>query len=271
MTKMGKTSCESRCHFARICTIEDGEEEQVSWKCDHCGKIVMNGNFKSAYARIHLAAEKSNGLCANLCTATDEGADERKKHFRNLISKKENEKKTKIRKRKQQLQRLEEREQDVVAMHTSKKSRKSKQPKMKDFLKVNESEAADHAVAQWAIAHDISPNAMQGPYWKRMNRKLSKTTASYTPMYPAKLWKEMLPVLRKLADKEVERHLSHRTSVGRTLTGDGAKKGVPLIDFLVHVPGKGVKLIEITDCTGHLSEGGVKNSLYVIFALYYYH
>ena len=45
---------------------------QVTWKCDHCGKIVFKGTqFKAQYARIHLAADQSNGLCSNLCTADD--------------------------------------------------------------------------------------------------------------------------------------------------------------------------------------------------------
>ena len=79
----------------------------------------------------------------------------------------------------------------------------------------------------------------------------------------------MLPQLKAMAMKEVEEHLRHRPTVGRTLTGDGVTKGVPLINFLVHVPGKGVKLLAITDCTGHMSEGGTKNALYVFVALAY--
>ena len=42
-------------------------------------------------------------------------------------------------------------------------------------------------------------------------------------------------------------------------------KKVPLINFLVHVPGKGVSLLDVVDCTAHMSEGGTKDALYVYF------
>ena len=139
-------------------------------------------------------------------------------------------------------------------------------------MRLNDGAAADLAVAQWAIAHDISPNAMKGPYWKHMNTKLARTSASYVPMNPQKMSKDLLPQLKEMADKEVATHLTHRPGIGRTLTGDGATKKVPLINFLVHVPGKGVKLLDITDCSEHMSEGGTKDAMYVrMFALHSYY
>ena len=67
-----------------------------------------------------------------------------------------------------------------------------KQPKIKQNLKVEASDCANFAVAQWDIAHDIPSNAMQGPYWKAMNASLGAVTPSYKPMNPQKLHKDML-------------------------------------------------------------------------------
>ena len=243
----------------------EGRPDKITWKCDHYNQHVISGNFfKAAYARVHLAANKSNGLCANLCDASDDAAAGRRQQFRKLIKSLRQSAKDKQRKRKQQQERLEVREASALA-----NIRKRKQPKLADFYKANDAAAADHAVAQWAIAHDITPNAMSGPYWKMMNEKLAQVAPTYTPMYPKKIYNTMLPQLKAMAMKEVEEHLRHRPTVGRTLTGDGATKGVSLINFLVHVPGKGVKLLAITDCTGHMSEGGTKNALYVFVALVY--
>ena len=72
----------------------------------------------------------------------------------------------------------------------------------------------------------------------------------------------MLQQLKKQAKHELKSHLAHRPDVGRSVTGDGATKNkVPLVDFLVHVPGKGVKLINIIDCSEHLAEGGKKDGM----------
>ena len=70
-----------------------------------------------------------------------------------------------------------------------------------------------------------------------------------------------------MAQEETAAHLKHRPTIGRTLTGDGATKQVPLINFLVHVPGKGVKLLKIVDCTDHLSAGGIKDAMYALLAV----
>ena len=65
-----------------------------------------------------------------------------------------------------------------------------------------------------------------------------------------------------VAEDELNAHLKHRKDVDRTLTGDGAtKQRTPFINFLVNVPGKGTKLIDIIDCTDHLSTGQVKDAM----------
>ena len=116
---------------------------QVTWQCDHCEKIVFKGEqFKSGYARVHLAAQKTNGLCAILCTATDEDAEKRRNYFRNKISECEEKKTDRSRKRKQQQQRLEFRETEAVAADLSKRKKKKTkngkkkiQPNLISFLK----------------------------------------------------------------------------------------------------------------------------------------
>ena len=153
------------------------------------------------------------------------------------------------------------REAQAIAEGAKKKKKKTSQPKLKTFLREKDNTAADIAVAQWALAHDISPNAMQGPYWKLMNKKLASVGGAYKPMYPKKIFNKMLPELKKMAQVEVAKHLKHRPSVGRTVTGDAATKKVPLLNFLAHVPGKGVKLVKIHDCSEHLEAGGTKDAL----------
>ena len=257
---MVKKSCISKTHFAKCVTNVEGRPAKVTWKCDHCGKHVISGVFKAAYARIHLAAEKTNGLCSILCDATDDHARGRREQFRKLIIKLEKEKQDRKRKMQQQAQRIEMREA-VAGLQAPAKKTKLTQPKLEAFLKANDAAAADLAVAQWAIAHDIAPNTMQGVYWKQMNKKIAAAPASYTPMYPKKIFETMLPILKEQADAELASHLRHRPTVGRTITGDSATKKVPLINFLVHVPGKGVQLLDITDCTSHMSEGGIKDAM----------
>ena len=235
---------------------------KVTWKCDHCGEHVIAGTcFKPAYARIHLAAESTNGLCSNLCAATDDHAGGRRFRFRKLIKELQERKEHNSRKRKQQDMRLAQRQKDASKTANAKKKLKKVQPKLKDLLKSADCSAADFAVAQWTIAHDIPANALKGVYWKNLMRKLSSVSASYKPMNPQKLQKKMLPLLKEMAEQEQKSHLAHQPEAGRTLTGDGATKQVPLINFLVHVPGKGVTLLDVKDCTGHMAEGGTKDAL----------
>ena len=262
---MGKKPCKSRDHFVRCSIVVEGRPPKESWKCDHCGKHVISGQFKAAAARVHLAAQKRNVICANLCDATDDMSEARREEFRNLIKTLEEKKEQESRKRKQQQHRLSAREASAVAIVAKKKRSRMSQPKLPCFLKENNAAAADHAVSQWAIAHDIPANALSGPYWKEMNRKLISCKPSYKPMYRQKLYLKMLPDLKDMAKHELKVHLKHRPDCGRSVTGDGATKNrVPLINFLVHVPGKGVKLISICDCTDHLTEGGAKDAMYVL-------
>ena len=234
----------------------EGRPTKVTWRCDHCGEHVISGEkFKPTNARIHLAANKTYGICSNLCQATDDHAEGRKQEFRNLIKKLQQKKAAKARKRKQQAARLAARSEAL-------NKKKKRQPKIDNSFKVDASDKANFAVAQWAIAHDIPANAMSGPYWKAMNAALTSAPPTYKPMYPQKLLNDMLPVLKKMSDDAVEKHLAHAPNVGRTVTGDGATKNkVPLVNFLTFVPGKGPILMEVADCTDHIAEGGNKDGL----------
>jgi len=263
MGRKGREPCPSKNHFAKVVTNVEGRPAKITWKCDHCGKHVMSGLFRAATARVHLAAVKRNGICSNLCDATDDHAKSRQAQFVALIKDKRKERNDKERKRKYQDMRLQQQEDDEVQILAKKKGKtKMTQPKLKDFIKPNDAAAADLATSKWALAHNIPPNAMQGPYWKRMIKKLGCVTPVYKPMYPSKIWNDMLPILREQAEGDTNRHLRHRPDVGRTVTGDGAtKQKVPLINFLVHVPTKGVKLLNIHDCTEHLRAGGVKDAM----------
>ena len=118
---MGKECCPSKHHFAKVVTAVEGRPSKVTWKCDHCGKHVISGVFKAAYARVHLAAAKSNGLCANLCTATDDHAQGRQEQFRKLIAELARCKRDKARKRKQQQTRFDQRDVEAAIAHVKKK------------------------------------------------------------------------------------------------------------------------------------------------------
>ena len=82
---MPKKCCESKNHFARCVTQVEGRPDKITWKCDHCNKHVIAGQFKAAYERVHLAALEGNGLCSNLCNADDDHAEGRRQQFRKLI------------------------------------------------------------------------------------------------------------------------------------------------------------------------------------------
>jgi len=240
----------------------EGRKDRIKWKCDHCNQFVFNGKqFRSHAARVHLAARSTNGTCANLCKATDENAAARHLEFRELIDKLKAEKKAKERQRQQVKRKLKAAEVQILD-NLNKKKKKKKQPTLGDLMKGNEATAADIAVAQWAIAHDIPAHALSGIFWKTMNQKLSKVAPNYTPVNPQKLNKTLLPMLKEAAVKQREAHLQHAPTVGRTLTGDGAtKRKVPLINFLVNIPGKGIHLLDVTDYTGHMAAGGIKDAL----------
>ena len=258
---MVRGPCPSKDHFAKCETRVEGRPVKYTWKCDHCGDHVFAGPlFKSAYARIHLAADRTNGLISKLCKATDDHAESRKLQFRKLIKELDEEKKARTRKRKQQQMRMQE---QIHAVAEALGKKKKVQPTLDDVLKVGVDVEADVAVAQWAIAHDIPANALKGPFWKTMNDKLSKVASTYKPVYPKKLKNILLPMLKKRVIQNQGVVLKHQPGAGRTLTGDGATKGVPLINFLVHVPGKGITLLEVTDCTKHMATGGVKDAMYV--------
>lgn len=258
----GKDCCPSKNHFAKVTIVVEGRPNKFTWKCDHCNKHVMSGNFRAATARVHLAALQRNGLCSNLCDATDDAAESRRLEFRALIQKKDQKRQEKARKRKWQSTRLQEQEDAEVKILNKKKKKMLRQPKLQDLVKSNNSAAADLAVAKWAFAHNIPPNTMQGPFWKRMNAKLQCVAPSYSPMHPKKLVDVMLPLLRQEAEDQFKANMRHRKDVGRSLTGDGAtKQHTPFINFLVNTPGKGTDLVDIVDCTEHMSAGGTKDAL----------
>ena len=52
------------------------------------------------------------------------------------------------------------------------------QPKLKDLLKPNDAAAADLVVAKWDLTQNITPNVMKGTFWKRMNQKLTRVSAT---------------------------------------------------------------------------------------------
>ena len=61
---VGRTPCESKNHFARVITEVEGRPSKVTWRCDHCGEHVISGDkFKPTNTRIHLAADKTYGIC----------------------------------------------------------------------------------------------------------------------------------------------------------------------------------------------------------------
>ena len=200
-----------------------------------------------------------------MCTTDDsEESIARRKKYRDKIKELNDKKEANVRKRLQQTQRLQKREAEAIASSLKKKRKKTTQltqPKLPTFLRSQDNAAADVAVAQWALAHDIPPNSMKGPYWKLMNKRLASVGGTYKPMYSRKLYEKMLPQLKQMARREVATHLQHRPTVGRTVTGDAATKKVPLLNFLAHVPGKGVKLIQIHDCSEHMEAGGTKNAM----------
>ena len=258
----GRAPCRSRSHFVRCVEIVEGQKERVRWKCDHCEEFVFNGKqFRSRAARVHLAADKTDGTCSKLCTATDVKAVERRLEFQQLIAKLLDESKAKARKRKQEESQVKAAEVEILG-NLNKKKRKTKQCTLGDLFKGNEAKAADIAVAEWAIAHDIPANALSGIFWTTMNKKLAKVAPNYKPVNPQKLNKVLLPMLKEVAVARRQLNLSHAPTVGRTLTGDGAtKRKVPLINFLVHIAGRGITLLDVTDCTDHMTAGGIKDAL----------
>ena len=192
---MVRKCCVSKVHFVKCVTSVDGRPDKITWKCDHCGEHVIAGDkFKPVYARIHLAADKTYGICSSLCRSTDDHAESRKIQFRKLIAEINEKQQTRARKRKQQQARLRQQQAEAAA---TKKPRR--QVKIKDVLKVADSAAADYAVSQWAVAHDIPANALKGPYWKMLNQCIARTALSYVPMNPQKLKKTMLPMLKEQA------------------------------------------------------------------------
>ena len=236
---MGKTRCPSRSHVVKFVEQEEGKPSVTKWRCDHCKQCIFTGNqFKANIARVHLTADSTNGLCAKLCTATDEPAASRQQQFRSLIKSLTEKQKTKSRKSKQQIQRIAA-QVALQADDVLKRNKKKTQSTLSNILKVRNGTAADLAVSQWAIAHDIPMNALRGPYWNAMNTALNNVCSTYVPLYPQKL-KKMLPQLKSMAVMDQQKHLQHNPAACRTLTGDGATNGVPLINFLVHVPGKGM-------------------------------
>ena len=182
---MVKKPCESRLSFVRCTEMVEGKPDQVFWRCEHCKTQIFKGaQFRSESARIHLAADKTKGVCAKLCSATDAGAPTRQLKFRKLIQTLRKRKEEIKRKRKQQALRITARENTVIDL-MNKKKKKHKQITMPSMLKSDEQMAADLACAEWAIAHDIPANALRGPYWKNLNTCLSQVKPTYTPMNPS--------------------------------------------------------------------------------------
>ena len=121
---MGKTQDKSRAHFIKVVTKVTGSEDKITWKCEHCKKDVMTGQFKVQRARIHLAAEKTNGMCVNLCDDMGDKVEERREEYR-LVLKNFYEKQAETnRKRKQTEARLQHREAQAILSGQNKKKKK---------------------------------------------------------------------------------------------------------------------------------------------------
>ena len=94
------------------------------------------------------------------------------------------------------------------------------------MCKAEAAAAADIAVASWAIAHDIPANALKGVFWKNMNNKLTKVAVNYCPVNPQKLYKVLLPQLKKLVVQRTRNILAtnHRLDVPSLATGQQRTK-----------------------------------------------
>ena len=128
----------------------------------------------------------------------------------------------------------------------------------------SDNRTCDESVAKFIIANNIPPAVLESPEWKRMVTHLRNANSRWVATGRKKLTDKMLPAFKKRATKEMVAALKKNPKAGRTITGDGAKKAkTPLIDFLVFVPGAGVLLLDVIDCSLHLKQGGQKDGLYI--------
>ena len=118
-----------------------------------------------------------------------------------MIEQKLQDKKEKERKRSHQVIRFDQQDDAKLQIleqnkKRDKKNKNNKQSKLEDFVKINDVAAANLTVAKWALDHYISPDAMQGPYRKRMHKQLRSVCSTFLHSHvPQKMFNKMLPLL----------------------------------------------------------------------------
>ena len=132
-----------------------------------------------------------------------------------------------------------------MAAQTAKKQR---QLTLHEATQVGDDAEADEAVASFLVGCDIAINNFDHCLFRKMLEKVAKAGPKWKCPNRKKVVEKIVPRLHARAKASCDELLKKNKQVGRTLTGDGAtKRGRPLIDFLVQVPGSGVALLDVID------------------------
>ena len=266
-----------RAHFGGsdgLITIDQKGKTSYVWKCIHCGWHLGGKNFQNMKARVHLSGDPSlrNGLINQVCTGAPAEIMEM---FACLERCKRQEKEKKIATRKRQIELM------AASPAPVKRAKQSRLP----FARTVPDSTVDEAWAMAFYGLDLAANKIAHPLFREAIESTKRSSKTYVfPRYlllsffiihslrvcryraPSrqKLFGPLLDQIHMKCRSEQRQFLEASTGFGRALTGDSATiRGVKYLNYLVHDHGKGVMLVNVTDCTARLQEVGTVEATFI--------
>ena len=125
--------------------------------------------------------------------------------------------------------------------------------------------AANVAFAHWCLANSLPFNIGECLLFKRYTRLVQNTGSDYSPPSRYEVGGSLLnATYDSYYEQEVAKLLDDVELYGITVYGDGATiKTTPLINILACSPGNPACVLDVIDCSNHMSDGGKKDAKYI--------
>jgi hypothetical protein len=136
---------------------------------------------------------------------------------------------------------------------------------MSNAIDPNAPACMDVAIADFIHSHLLPFSLAQDPKLMKIIEEARKLGSSYLPPHRNDIAEKYLDALYVAHWKEQMKTLLLEAQIfGITVFGDGAAiKTVPLVNVLAACVNNPFALLEIADCTAHLSKGGKKDAKYI--------
>lgn len=124
---------------------------------------------------------------------------------------------------------------------------------------------ANVALAHWVLANNYAHNTLDDPLFARALMKVQMCGSDYRPPKRYDIGGALLDATyESYYSEQVQLLLQDADVYGISVYGDGATiNTTPKINIMASSPGNPACVLDVVDCTDHITEGGTKNAKYI--------